>query len=184
MQEQSNDKWQAGAENEDAAVNTPIENGNTPAVANFTFTYWMVLAGDIDLMSGGDDAASIGLKDCQFFSGEFWGETGPVNITNTLFERVWVLVSDVDSSVNQSDVLYNNLFVGGVFDLWQVYTGPWTLQNNLFDQATFYHPANTNDVCGYNGYVTTNFGTLTVPPMASDVVLTASPAYEDGRSGK
>jgi hypothetical protein len=161
----------------------PDEVGNAPATANFRFTYWMVLGNGEQLVADqGDNAETIGLQDCRFYGGSIDDYEPPFNVTNSLFQRVLWYVAQNAGGATETNFFGNNLCVGGEFSLQESAYGPWTLQNNLFDQTSIPYQAQSGDVTGYNAYVT-NFGLLTASPNTGDVILTNSPAYQTGTLG-
>jgi hypothetical protein len=156
-----------------------------PMSAQSRFTIWSTLNGEDVLFS--DECLSAGsslltFQDCQFYNG-CWNTLAPtIYATNCLFQRMNMTVSDFDAPNALYPLIYNNLFWAGSLNLQNGNYGTWTFHDNLFDYAAIGSqgaPASDN----YNGYVTTNCGTLTSPVGTNDVILTNSPAYETGTLG-
>jgi len=190
VQEQSNTNWPY----------KPYGSYNGPAIYLFTngpgadassfycrFTIWSQLAGGMHLFAGISNlTGSSALQDCQLFNGLLWNTAPAAYITNCLFQNVWVWLGSEATGPGMTDVFNNNLMVGGTLLLQELNSGdgPWSFQNNLFDQASITTPALGTDLCRNNAYVTTNFGTLTSPTNTGDQVLSNSPAYQVGALGQ
>ena len=153
-------------------------------VINCNFTDWSVMAQDApQLCVEGGNVGPFNFQNCQFHGGSVISWQPTINFSNCLFERV---NSDIECGDNNIPVFRNNLVYGGTFGY-----GPWVATNavvhdNLFDHATI--PDWIGGVGGtysggYNAYVTTNYGTLN-PTYASDMILSASPAYQTSWFGK
>jgi hypothetical protein len=190
VQEQANNDWPLNAPSRNGAATwESVVTGycsTTPTVADFSFTYWTVMAGDEHLYGypGGGSGVTIDLNDCQFFSGKIYDYNPQMNISNSLLQRVDFYMWQSACEAISTNSFCNSLCVGGELYLQESCNGPWTFQNNLFDQTSIPNLAQTNDICGYNAYVTTTNGTLTSPTNTGDVVLSASPAYEAGALGQ
>jgi hypothetical protein len=104
VQEQSNTNWETMSW--DGLLLTPDEADSSSA--NFAFTDWSVLAGANEI-SGQSVACPVALQNCQLYTG-YINATGPVmSVTNCLFQRANLLVSDrTDGNIAQT--FYNNLF--------------------------------------------------------------------------
>lgn len=101
-----------------------------------------------------------------------------VTLTNCLLDRVNLFIYEY---AQQKFHAFNNLFRGGTNYLEMRINSVWDWRNNLFDQTllqqwiygTFNH--------SHNGYV--NGHSRLTPTNASDMVLTASPAYDTNAYG-
>jgi hypothetical protein len=157
-----------------------------------TFTKWTQLAGGTHFYdSSTETAGSIGLRDCQFFSGIFTNNGPAAYITNCLFQRVAVSLGAMSGGYAVSDLFNNNLMVGGTLALQESNSGdgPWSFQNNLFDHTTIPTFALATDNCNSNAYITTNaiftnFYMLTSVTNPGTQILSNSPAYEVGPLGQ
>jgi hypothetical protein len=187
VQEQSNTNW------ETSQWNASFVAGNSaalsPSTANFRFTDWSVLSGDGQLYGERTvDMNPIGLQDCQFYAGSVNTQFPEILVTNCLFQRINMTISDNFSST-QNNLLYNNLFLEGRLFASHLQSDTWTFTDNLFDQTyiTQYKPI---DICSNNAYVTNsdNNQGLTADsvlvPENNDVLFANSPAYEVGALGQ
>jgi hypothetical protein len=174
VQEQSNTNWEtttwAGL------FLTPYESDNSSA--NFAFTDWYIFA-DTTLISGQSIACPLALQNCQLWTGSITA-TGPVmTVTNCLFQRGNILVTDrTDGNISQA--FYNNLFWEGELTVKHVNGGQYTFRDNLFNQTSNTLSGSIN-YCSNNAYVTTNNGVLL--PENSDVILSTSPTFQVGPLG-
>ena len=175
VQEQSNTNWETVAWV--GLILTPDEADSSSA--NFVFTDWSVLAGGVQI-SGQSVACPFALQNCQLYTGYINGTGTVLSVTNCLFQRGNLLVSDrTDGNIAQS--FYNNLFWNGVLFIKHLNSGQYTLRDNLFNQ-TSNSLSGVINYCSNNAYVTTNFGVFA--PTNGDIILTASPAYQMGALGQ
>jgi hypothetical protein len=174
VQEQSNTNWETTAWV--GLFVTPYEPDNSSA--SFGFTDWSVLAG-AEQIYGQSGACPYALQNCQLYNGVIAANGPLMSVTNCLFQRVNVLVSDRIGNISQA--FYNNLFWEGVLTVKHLNSGQFTFRDNLFNQ-TSNTLTGTIDYCSNNAYVTTNFGLLS--PTNGDVFLTTSPAYQPGALGQ
>ena len=145
---------------------------------DFRFTDWSLMgplhAAHLDIANSNP----VNIRDCQFHGGNLitWNPT--INLTNCLFDRVYLALWPGDASTT---VLRNNLFYGGTLDLLPFGSLHALVQDNLFDRTTImdYNPPCTYS--GYNAYVT-NCDRLQ-PTAAGDIILTNSLAYQTGPLG-
>ncbi len=110
------------------------------------------------------------LRDCQFHSGGLSTFLGPtINLTNNLFERVYLSLYPEDSSI---PVLCNNLFYYGTLDLLPFGTWHAVVKDNLFDHATIVNNSVSYTYTGgYNAYL---YGQNRMQPTyTNDYVLLA-----------
>ncbi|HWD19439.1 MAG TPA: immunoglobulin domain-containing protein, partial [Verrucomicrobiae bacterium] len=174
VQEQSNTNWISVGWYGDLIG--PWNGSN--CLASLGSVIWTGLAGE-SLSSYAPHLTPIVLRNCQMFNGNFWSDEWAYQATNNLFRRVsW---EPEDGQGIAAHNFFNNLFIGG--DVYPSDAGSVsTFKDNLFDHTIngSYGPP---DVYDYNGYVTTNYGTLTIPPAAHDVILSNSPAYQTGLFG-
>ncbi len=174
VQEQSNTNWETATW--DGLFLTPDEADSSSA--NFAFTDWSALAG-ANQISGQSVACPVALQNCQLYTGNI-SATGPVlSVTNCLFQRANLLVTDrTDGNISQA--FYNNLFWNGVLAVKHFHSGQYTFRDNLFNQSSN-TLSGSIDYCSNNAYVTTNFGVLA--PTNGDVILSSSPAFQIGALG-
>jgi len=119
----------------------------------------------------------VSFTDCQFHGGAFNSDWPTLNMTNNLFERVYVSVVENNP---MSTAFFNNTFYGGTLELGQD-SGTWTFKDNLFDRTTIsVWAGSVSD--DYNAYIT-NYSRLS-SGAAHDLILTNSPAYHTGPLGQ
>jgi len=175
VQEQSNTNWETTTWV--GLFLTPAESDSSSA--NFAFTGWSILA-DASQISGQSITCPFVLQNCQLYTGTITA-TGPVmSVTNCLFQRVNLLVTDrTDGNVSQA--FYNNLFWLGELTIKHFNSGPYTFRDNLFNLTSNTLSGSIN-YCSNNAYVTTNNGVLL--PENNDVILISSPAFQFGALGQ
>ncbi len=145
--------------------------GAGPATINCRFTDFSGLARDTTEVNG--YTAVFNLQDSQFHGGYIWDTSSVVNLTNCLLERVnctlWTIT-------NTPPGIRNNLFYWGSLWFAPQATNP-IVRDCLFDHTSI---TGGNDA-GYNAFVT---GANTLSPSnATDLILSASPAYQAGPLG-
>ena len=173
VQEQSSTSW--ASTNWYAMLQTPTANTGSSAICSFTD--WSVLAGVGQIM-GQSAECQFTAQNCQFYTGIINENGLQMASTNCLFVRPNFAVTD--KAGNLSQTFFNNLFWQGELSLMHKNSGPYTFRDNFFDQTVITNPA-TIDYCSNNAYVTTNSGLLS--PTNGDVILTNSPAYQNGALG-
>jgi len=170
VQEQATTNWSSTTV--PPTVGSPYTGSPAPQ-ASFRFTSWSLLGGPGYHVYTDPGAVSTALAftDCQFTGGGFAVERFPVALTNCLWERVALDLSDDGTSVDR--YVFNNLFRGGSLHLQESGNGTRRIKDNLFDRTTLYQDGSWDH--GYNAYVT-NCNRLT-PIQGTDKVLTNSPVY-------
>jgi hypothetical protein len=170
VQEQSNTNWSS------TSVGQSICLLGVSGSAQCRFTGCSILGGSGDhFRSSANGVPTASLQNCQLSGGTFTADQLSAGLTNCLWERVVLYLSDDDYVAHW--YLLNNLFRGGSFTCSINHSGDGTsgmAYDNLFDRtaisgggATF-----TN---GYNAYVTncTRFSGT----RGNDRILTNSPVY-------
>lgn len=140
------------------------------------FTHWSVIGQDdyTFQIDGGTNA--LDCQDSEFYGGQILSLNPTINFTNCL---LWRVDTEVFAQDNNTPNASDNTVVGGQFGFVSLTATNSVVQNNLFDHAGV--PFSFGDVPttyagGYNAFVT-NCDRLT-PHIASDIILTASPAYQ------
>lgn len=131
-------------------------------VSRFRFVDWSSLAMDSMLWQAVGDPpltnSTLVMRDNQFHGGEIYWDSLNLALTNCLFDRTKVLVSDnagwffhTNTSINLA--LNNNTFTGFIELNNFSGTATWWVRNNLFGTTDVY---GTNSLLthGYNGYIT------------------------------
>jgi hypothetical protein len=173
VQEQATTNWQTYT-----APSIATSSSGTPQ-ARFRFTDWSVLASDADHFLGAQSVEfSVPFTDCQFHGGlfEFWQPSAQV--TNCLFERVYVSLIDSDP---MNPTFRDCTFFRGLQDFEQYTTGTWAFQDNIFDSTNLIQTANcVND---HNGYITN--ATRLSPNATNDVLFaTNNVGYQSSWLGR
>jgi hypothetical protein len=170
VQEQSTTNWSDGS--------CWSVSFQTNAACQFYFTDWSILSQDGTHCNDNDapigeltNASAITFRDNSFHGGTFVALQIPINVTNSLFERVKFTLSNAKHSAERAKFI-NNLFFGGTLPC----SSQTTSTNNFFDRTTI-----SGGVGDYNGYIT-NFSRLT-PNGAHDVILT-NLLYQTGTLGR
>jgi len=174
VQEQANTNWSAYR---GPSVLSEWYSDSPGPEARFRFTQWSTPAQDSTHFYGWQgNMPEVSFTDCQFHGGAFNSDWPTLNMTNNLFERVYVSVVENNP---MSTAFFNNTFYGGTLDLGQD-SGTWTFKDNLFDKTTIsvWAGSVSND---YNAYIT-NYSRLS-SGAAHDLILTNSPAYHTGPLG-
>lgn len=122
-------------------------------------------------------SALVSLINCQFTGGKFDVVGQPAALTNNLWERVALDLSDDSCDVNR--YVYNNLFRVGSVHLQESGYGTRIMRDNFFDQAVIYQDGTWTEE-DYNGYVT-GFNRLS-PNQTTDKVISAA-GYLTGKLG-
>jgi len=180
VQEIANTNWSGRAQ---PLIRTPEGNVSPPPQLRFRFTDFSVLANETDHINCSQSVSNmspIRLSDSQVRGGNIisWGV--PLNLTNSLFERVYSEIFSFDPSLPFTNYFQNNLFYGGeVLAYMTASTNEFVFRDNLFDKTVL---ANSSDVAnGYNGYLV-NSNRLS-PTGTTDVVLT-NISYDTGPLGR
>jgi alpha-L-rhamnosidase len=177
VQEQANTNWYRPSA---GSVITEYLGLLPNAVLNCRFTDWSILAQDtyhLDAEYG--NCAPVTLQDCQFHGGLLNSPQITLNLTNCLLERVNSAIVSSDGAIAY---FRNNLFYGGVFDVFLGNTNS-VIRDNLFDGTAIPNEGNSY-YGGYNGYnkgYATNCDRL-LPSYASDVLVTNF-TYQTGPLG-
>jgi hypothetical protein len=146
---------------------------------DFRFTDWSLVGFHTVSHLTVSHSNPVNLRDCQFHSGELVTGLGPViNVTNCLFERVYLSLSPVDGN---TPMLRNNLFYGGTLDLLPFGAYHSVVQDNLFDRTEIVNNSSLSSYSGYNAYVT-NYNRLHAT-AAGDIILMSPPVYQTGALG-
>jgi len=142
---------------------------------NCRFTDWSVPAQDV--IYDYPNYATVNLQDCQLHGGIFaYASTGSINLTNCLLERVWTYLQPSGPGL---PLLANNLFFGGLLELYLSSPTNGVARDNLFDRTTIQYDENYwGYTGGHNAYVT-NYNRL-IPTNASDLILSSPPSYQVG----
>ncbi len=119
--------------------------------------------------------ATLSLRDSQIQGGATYNFSGSaVGITNCLFDRVYF---SADLSVAPNATLRNNLFRGGIFEMFP--DASTTVRDNLFDKTTI--PYLDNVTSSHNGYVS---GYNRLQPTSGTDKVMASVTYDSGTLGR
>lgn len=154
--------------------------GGTNTVMNCRFVDWSVMANDMPfIQASGYDAYNY--VNCQFHGGQIVSGYPTFNFTNCLLERV---SCDIEIGDNHTPIFRNNLVFGGHFIYAPYNVDDAVVKDNLFDHAIIEDWLGIDGATydgGHNAYVT-NCDTL-VPSATNDIILAASPGYQNGVLG-
>lgn len=179
VQEQSNTNWCWPTVAWQGNLITPVQTDSSSAA--FSFTEFSTLSLD-GAVYPEDAAMPVVLQNCQVFNATVNLKFMPAALTNCLFQRAAVTLSDLGSNIPIT--AENNLFWNGSLTITHRNSGIFSVRDNLLDQTAFAQGSGTQkpmDVCSNNAYVTTNYGV--VPPENNAVILSSSPAFQSGAFG-
>jgi hypothetical protein len=170
VQEQPASAW---SEPLDFGLVTDSEGAETAGGFDFRFTQWSSPASDVFLLYSTTVNADV--RDSQFQGGMLVGVTFPVNLTNCVLENV---ITEIDPTVPAG--VRNCTFIRGTFYSFG-YGGitNYVIKDNIFDHTALINDLGTYGYDGGHNAFVAGCDRL-YPTNASDIVLSASPAYQIG----
>lgn len=166
VQEPGNTNW-------NPICRSVLANGwtDTPAPElRFSFTDWAMPAQDADQFESFYNSSTFSFANSQFHGGKFDVQVPAFSVTNCLFERVNVVITDDATGANISPIVRNCLFFGGQLNLTHYSSDTWLFRDDAFDHAAITQDGDVDE--SYVGYI--NGSNRLTPTNSHDVVTSLS----------